>query len=97
MVTLPDDHFAWSYMNPTIYHLDRQTHDTNLIERKDQYVRDFHNWLDGTLFVNHELKEKTINLLTPQHYDSFHEDTKGGKTPNPEKTEKGESSSVQEI
>ncbi len=82
-------------MNPTIYHFDQQTHDANLLERKDQHVHDFQNWLDGTLFVNQELKEKTINLLTPPHHDAFHEDTKGGKTLNPEKPEEVESSSAQ--
>jgi hypothetical protein len=56
MMTLPVDHSVWYYMNPTIYHLDRHTYDNDLLERKDQHVRDFQNWLDGTLFVNQELK-----------------------------------------
>ncbi len=55
MMTLPDDHNAWA-MNPTMYHLGGQTSYADLIEREDQHVRDFQNWLDGTLFVNQELK-----------------------------------------
>ena len=62
MTNLPDDHFAWSYMNPTRYHLGNQTPYEDLIEREEQHERDFQNWFDGILFVHQELKEKTNDL-----------------------------------
>ena len=58
-MNLPDNHEAWSYMNPTMVHFETQTSPQNLNEKAAQHVRDFKNWLDGTLFINHELKEKT--------------------------------------
>jgi hypothetical protein len=59
MMALPDSHDAWAYMNPTMYHLGDQSTCNNLTEREAQHVKDFQNWLDGTLFVNHELTERT--------------------------------------
>jgi hypothetical protein len=80
MMTLPDDHSAWAYMNPTMYHLGSQTHYDDLIDREDQHVRDFYNWLDGTVFVNQEFKERTrsINLQTPQRAVNLHANTTAG-------------------
>jgi hypothetical protein len=58
MVNLPDNHEAWAYMNPTMFYFNERTSSQNLLESEAQYVKDFHNWLDGTLFINHEFKEK---------------------------------------
>ena len=57
MTNLPDNHFAWSYMNPTRYHLGNQTPYEDLIQ-EDQHKRDFEHWLDGILFLHQELKER---------------------------------------
>ncbi len=59
IMNLPDDHEAWAYMNPTMFYFDDQTSSQNLHEKAAQHVRDFKKWLDGTLFINHEFKEKT--------------------------------------
>ncbi len=65
-MNLPDDDGAWAYMNPTMFYFDDQTSSQNLLEREAQHVRDFQNWLDGTLFINHEFKERTkMNHLQP--------------------------------
>jgi hypothetical protein len=71
IMNLPDDNEAWSsYMNPTMYFFGIQTPLENLLERETQHVMDFKNWLDGTLFVNHEFKERTkFNHLTPSPQD----------------------------
>ncbi len=97
MMTLPDDHSAWAYMNPTMYHFGNQIHYEDLIDKEDQYERDFYNWLDGTLFVNQEFKEKTklTNLQTTQRAVRLHANT-AGEILIPEKHEQEESSSVQE-
>jgi hypothetical protein len=54
MVNLPDTHDAWAYMNPTMFYFDDRTSSQNLHEKQEQHVKDFKNWLDGTLFLNHE-------------------------------------------
>jgi hypothetical protein len=59
MMNLPDNHDAWAYMNPTMFYFDDKTSSQNLHERQEQHVKDFKNWLDGTLFINHEFKERT--------------------------------------
>jgi hypothetical protein len=71
VMNLPDDHEAWAYMNPTMYFFGNQT--SNLLEQKAQYVIDFQNWLDGTLFINHELKERTksYNLTQPPQEENI--------------------------
>jgi hypothetical protein len=72
VMNLPDDHEAWAYMNPTMYFFGNQT--SNLFEQKAQYVKDFQNWLDGTLFINHEFKEQTksYNLTQPSQDEYIH-------------------------
>ena len=94
-MTLPDDHSAWAYMNPTMYHLGSQIQYEDLIDKEDQHVREFYNWFDGTLFVNQEFKEKTklINLQTNERVVKLHANTAGGML-IPEKSEQEESSSV---
>jgi hypothetical protein len=54
-------------MNPTMYFFGNQRSIENLLEREAQHVMDFKNWLDGALFINHELKERTksYNLTQP--------------------------------
>ncbi len=58
IMNLPDDHEAWAYMNPTAFYFDDRTSPQNLHEKAAQHMRDFKIWLDGTLFINHEFKEK---------------------------------------
>jgi hypothetical protein len=54
-------------MNPTTYFFGNQRSIEHLLEREAQHVMDFKNWLDGTLFINHEFKERTksYNLTQP--------------------------------
>jgi hypothetical protein len=67
IMNLPDDHEAWAYMNPTAFYFDDRTSPQNLHEKAVQHVKDFQNWLDGTLFINQELKEKTNHLQPSQN------------------------------
>ncbi len=71
MMNLPDNHDAWAYMNPTMFHFDDKTSSQNLHERQEQHVKDFTNWLDGTLFINHEFHEKNKY----NHLSSLQRDT----------------------
>jgi hypothetical protein len=41
MMMLPEDHDAWAYVNPSMFYFDRQTSSEEIIEKGDQYVRDF--------------------------------------------------------
>jgi hypothetical protein len=70
-MNLPDNHEAWAYMNPTMFYFDEETSSQNLHERQAQHVKDFKNWLDDTLFINHEFKEKTkFNHIPPSQNDT---------------------------
>ena len=95
MTNLPDNHFAWSYMNPTRYHLGNQTPYEDLIQ-EDQHKRDFEHWLDGILFLHQELKErKKDDHLQSSPNDKAAQDEKIDKRSfNDKKEEEQGSSSV---
>ncbi len=41
MMTLPENHDAWAYMNPTVYYFENPTSPAEIIGREDQHIRDF--------------------------------------------------------
>jgi 3',5'-cyclic AMP phosphodiesterase CpdA len=98
MMNLPDNHDAWAYMNPTMFYFDGETSSQNLNQIQAQHVKDFHNWLDGTLFLDHEFKERTqYNQLSSLQSDSLdREATINEETFNIDPQEEQGSSSVDE-
>jgi hypothetical protein len=98
MMALPDSHDAWAYMNPTMYHLGDQSSCDNLTEKEAQHVKDFQNWFDGTLFINHEFKERTkYNYLSSPQSDTTNQTaTIKENTFNTEPQEEQGSSSIEE-
>ncbi len=78
MMTLPENHSAWAYMNPTMYHLGSQTFYEDIIGKEDQYTRDSQNWFDGILFIDQELLQgqSKVNHLQTNAYGEIHQEVK---------------------
>jgi hypothetical protein len=77
-----------------MYHLGKQTAYEDLIGRENQHVRDFQNWLDGTLFVNHEFTERTkVDNLQP--YQAIQSTSNEKRTLKIETKKTEESSSIE--
>jgi hypothetical protein len=98
MMNLPDNHDAWAYMNPTMFYFDKESSSRNLNKIQAQHMKDFKNWLDGTLFINHEFKERTQydHLSSLQHDTVDREATIKEDTFNIDPQEEQGSSSVGE-
>jgi hypothetical protein len=68
MMNLLEDHFAWSYSNPTGYRFFEETFDEDLQETENQHRKEFLNRFDGMLFVHNEMQQQThLQSLTKRH------------------------------